>query len=1073
MKIYFYTIAVLYLLSGIAFGQNQAKQDPFFGHRKLGSSDELSLIWHSGSNIHLKHQIYTYGSNNGASRLDSSAVAIDTNTAVSGRKRIDAVTGDFTGSGLDNIVFAEEGVNNSIKIIVPEIEKNTLNWTGEKVFTLPNVLFSNPLNYKAVRFRLIKGYFDESQTPEIAVAYWNKDATVQITVLKIDPSTLMPSVMATISDVYLDSTSYSSGIYDIAAGDFNGNGRDEIVLVTYSSSNSSSNSWNISAKIYDFVNNNGTYSIVPKVNKSDFFTSSNFFDPYHTVNEIDIAAGNFNSKTIADQFVVDFVLQRSGSETYDYLLPASVTTGLDTINVNYNNLHEVRQTLGTSIMPINIKTGDITHNGNDEIVTYAGGAISIFSVGDTMNLNGGDVNYVSIPELPVHTDLVLADLNASPTDSVWTPEIACMSAIEWQPDSGPWYSTFSINVFEPVVDANGDITSVNKRASITVDSVVSNNTEYYWALTAGDFNGKSIRLGDPTYYHVTNIVQPLVILNAPPTHFDVFNDTSYDISNSYNGQTSNFYSDYFTTTQTDFQMQTELHTGWSVGGSASGTFVIPELEIPVTAKVNADYGHNFSKVSSSSQSFTIKQSTRASNDDYIYAMVVDYDIWEYPVYANNALEGYTLVTSPKLQQRDWFPSKSPEGDTYIPNHEVGNILSYKQITNPSDNTSLSQAIRWSTSDAVTLDVNSGAGYDWSLEKQTSNQTTTTNEVKFDAGASLGFEIPIPFIPNFEIHGNYSHDSISTFTNTVTYSQGLDVHLGPINPSIPGGGYYTVTPYAYWARDGALVLDYAVNPGAAGANEPETWWQQRYAHASDPALILPWRLDNDKGYNYSADKLQQTKEMIFNPDNPSAGDTVNIQVRIHNYSLIPTPRPVEAKFYAGDPANGGILIQSMDGKSVFSTSDFIPARGSKIISFNWKIPAETPNNPRIYVVLDPNNSFPEIHKSNNIGWKVLNYTGSATGIKTEPNIPVAFHLSQNYPNPFNPTTTIEYSIPQPEFVTIKVYDILGREVKTLVNRQMQKGSYKLNFDGSGLASGIYFYRIKSGSFIQTKKAVLLK
>ena len=439
--------------------------------------------------------------------------------------------------------------------------------------------------------------------------------------------------------------------------------------------------------------------------------------------------------------------------------------------------------------------------------------------------------------------------------------------------------------------------------------------DFYWALTAGDFDGKSIRLGNPTYYHVTNIDQPLVILNAPPTHFDVFNDTSFDVTDSYNGQTSNFYSDYYTTTETDFQMQTELHTGWTVGGSASGTFVIPELEIPVTAKVNADYGHNFSKVQSSSQSFTIKQSTRASNDDYIYAMVVDYDVWEYPVYANNVLEGYTLVTSPKLQQRDWFPSKSPEGDTYIPNHAVGNILSYQQITNPSDNSSLSQAIRWSTSDAVTLDVNSGAGYDWSLEKQTSNQTTTTNEVKFDAGASLGFEIPIPFIPNFEIHGDYSHDSISTVTNTVTYTQGLDVHLGPINPSIPGGGYYTVTPYAYWARDGALVLDYAVNPGVANVNEPETWWQQRYAHASDPALILPWRLDNYKGYNYSADKLKQTKEMIFNPVNPSPGDTVNIQVRIHNFSLIPTPQPVQVKFYVGDPSNGGTLIQSLSGKTL--------------------------------------------------------------------------------------------------------------------------------------------------------------
>ncbi len=1069
MKKALYCSAVFFFLTFNLFSQTQKPQDPFLGHHKLGSSDELSLVWHSGGNVPLKHQIYRYGGNGAGNYMDSSAVATDTNSVISNQNRIDAITGDFTGNGLDNLVIAEEGYNNSIKIIVPKIDKNTLKWTSESILTLSNVLYPNPLNYKAVRFRMIKGYFDQSQAPEIAIAYWNKEAAIQITLLKIDPSTLMPSVLATIADVHMDTTSYSSGLYDIAAGDFNGNGRDEIVLVSYSSSNG----WAISAKIYDIENNNGTYSIVPKVNKSNFFTSSDYFDPYHTVNEIDVAAGNFNSKTIANQFVVDFVLQRSGSETYDYLLPASVTTGLDTINVNYNNLHMVKLTLGTSVIPINIKTGDITHNGNDEVVTYAGGSISIYTLDDTLNISGGGGNYVNIPDLSVHTALVLEDLNASPTDSIWTPEIACMSATEWEPDSGPWYSTFTINVFEPVVDANGVITSVNKRASMTVDSIVTNNTEYYWALTAGDFDGKSIRLGDPTYYHVTNIVQPLVILNAPPTHFDVFNDTSFDVTNSYNGQTSNFYSDYYTTTQTDFQMQTELHTGWTVGGSASGTFVIPGLEIPVTAKVNADYGHNFSKVSSSSQSFTIKQSTRASNDDYIYAMVVDYDVWEYPVYSNNVLEGYTLVTSPKLQRRDWFPSKSPEGDAYIPNHEVGNILSYKQITNPSDNSSLSQSIRWSTSDAVTLDVNSGARYDWSLEKQTSNQTTTTNEAKIDAGASLGFEVPIPFIPNFEIHGNYSHDSISTVTNTVTYTQGLDVHLGPINPGIPGGGYYTVTPYAYWARDGALVLDYAVNPGAANANEPETWWQQRYAHASDPALILPWRLDNDKGYNYSADKLQQTKEMIFNPENPGKGDTVNIQVRIHNYSLISTPQPVQAKFYVGDPANGGTLIQSLSGKSIFATSDFIAARGNQIISFDWKIPDNTRDNPRIYVVLNPNNSFTEIHESNNTGWKVLKYNGSSTGINDRQINPSNFNLSQNYPNPFNPTTTIEYTIPNSEFVIIKVYDILGREIQTLVNRQMLSGTHKIVFNGSRLASGVYFYRIKAGSFTKAKKLLLLK
>jgi len=88
-------------------------------------------------------------------------------------------------------------------------------------------------------------------------------------------------------------------------------------------------------------------------------------------------------------------------------------------------------------------------------------------------------------------------------------------------------------------------------------------------------------------------------------------------------------------------------------------------------------------------------------------------------------------------------------------------------------------------------------------------------------------------------------------------------------------------------------------------------------------------------------------------------------------------------------------------------------------------------------------------------------------------PKFYLLVQNYPNPFNPSTTIHYEIPNNGFVTLKVYDILGREVKTLVNQYESKGRYNVNFNASNLASGIYIYRLQSGSFISTKKMLLLK
>jgi hypothetical protein len=98
----------------------------------------------------------------------------------------------------------------------------------------------------------------------------------------------------------------------------------------------------------------------------------------------------------------------------------------------------------------------------------------------------------------------------------------------------------------------------------------------------------------------------------------------------------------------------------------------------------------------------------------------------------------------------------------------------------------------------------------------------------------------------------------------------------------------------------------------------------------------------------------------------------------------------------------------------------------------------------------------------------------TGVKEEQNnLPSNFALEQNYPNPFNPTTTINYSVSKTSMVTIKVYDILGNEVASLMNEEKPAGRYSVNFTASKLASGVYFYRMQAGSFVETKKLILLK
>jgi photosystem II stability/assembly factor-like uncharacterized protein len=99
----------------------------------------------------------------------------------------------------------------------------------------------------------------------------------------------------------------------------------------------------------------------------------------------------------------------------------------------------------------------------------------------------------------------------------------------------------------------------------------------------------------------------------------------------------------------------------------------------------------------------------------------------------------------------------------------------------------------------------------------------------------------------------------------------------------------------------------------------------------------------------------------------------------------------------------------------------------------------------------------------------------TGImeKYKGNIVKNFKLDQNYPNPFNPSTTISYQIPQNEFVTLKVYDITGRVIQTLVNENKSAGKYDIKFEGNNLSSGIYLFRLKAGEYTSIKKMILMK
>jgi hypothetical protein len=108
------------------------------------------------------------------------------------------------------------------------------------------------------------------------------------------------------------------------------------------------------------------------------------------------------------------------------------------------------------------------------------------------------------------------------------------------------------------------------------------------------------------------------------------------------------------------------------------------------------------------------------------------------------------------------------------------------------------------------------------------------------------------------------------------------------------------------------------------------------------------------------------------------------------------------------------------------------------------------------------------------WTDTAHLNIVTGFEeSSQTLPKTFALHQNYPNPFNPSTTIEFDLPKASQVTLKIYNILGEEVATLVSDKLSAGSYSYDWDARNLASGVYLYKLQAGDFVETKKMILMR
>jgi hypothetical protein len=969
-------------------------------------------------------------------------------------------------NGLADIVAAWLLDGGKVELLALRADPNRLSldshaeWEMSKYFTKTGPAWLNPTNdpdlfswWLSNNPRLISADFTGNGLDELVMAYMAKDAgknmLIHLALLELDKDLELTELASAMDQpVYLpyEGEGFEAyfNIYDVTSADLNGDGKNEILLV--SGEAAEADGWNLIASVYQFEAGNTSLT---RIRKDTLVTSGG---SRNSLINVKATRGYLNNADRQQAVVyythLDWTAENYPDTTESYMIAMGYDATFSDITLSAPFLQGIGGSVTYPTTYLFLESGDLNGDGSDEI------------------FSGHSSDYQSphlfrILKLTPGMEL----LEYARLDSIYHGNAVMGNLLPGEPGvNKPFDIAFSNYPYTVIysfgIDQHGFIDEVTPVAK--GDWTISN-----WTTTTGDLDG-DIRLGTPRRSSITKILQPLVILNAPPIHFDVFDSEAFDVSRMYfvDPNDPKFTTTYIKETSQSKELETTFNRDWGISSTLSTSHSY--FGFSVSAHLTASYGEGFSKVDDSSKTVTVGISVNAAEDDRIYATVMDYDVWEYPVFGNGIERGHVLVVEPVAVENRWFPSKSWSGHSYIPEHEVGNILSYRQYPLLSGNPAVSEIIKGDYNNSFVLDGNSD--YNWTLQFDDfqSSGSTTTKEFGMEWGASIG-----GWGVSLSVNGHYSSEQIRTQRTTVSSGLYINASLLKLNTGL-GEVAYRVTPYAYWAKNGALVIDYAVQPELSQPGGTPTWWQRRYGTAPDPGFILPWRYDPEKGFALEDPaKRQQTKDITFFPAEPKAGELVTITANIHNFSLLPTTSPVGVNFYIGDPDENGTLITGHNGANTVYTDAAIPARGRKTVQMQWTVPDNTASFPRIYGVINPGHSLTEIHGNNNKGWSILGVApvvGIDDAIATKP---AAFTLNQNYPNPFNPSTTFEFTMPDAGMADLSVYTILGQKVATVFNGYLHAGTHAHYWHSGGLASGVYLYRLTTGEFVQTRKMLLLK
>jgi hypothetical protein len=1044
----------------------------------LIQGENIFMLWskqdNGGSGYVSRQKIYKFLNDSAVApnqQLLGTQVHQSSPAGVSGNRQMDVATGYLTNGAFENVIAAWEGPNQTIQLMIPRFDSSSSTWSESAELTVPGPVVQYGAQQRG-RIYVRTGDFLGIGKEQFALAFQGADSTIHLQVYDVDNS-LTPHLIASINDEKLMPTPTDLARFSITTGDLNSDGKDEIVLDGIEQNYNGSGKWALYAKVYDVSGS----SVIPEARRTIFVQPADYSIQSP---EFGLTAGQFKKNGEDQVGLVCAANEQGGNNAYVFIYMLEASPDLSNLTYDITKRDSVQIGTGGSINDFSIASGDLNGSGRDELVFALNQVIYVYSTDDLLNLtyrlsmdalsNGNNDKQLSYDFLKV------GDLNADGRDEVIVAKDIYGNTINH------W---LKMNAYTVLRDLSSDSLVATVSFDTTADS--GPGSYYNYAMALGNFDSTSLTIGRPVHTVESNIVQPLVVLNTPPIHFDILNGNKYDLNNSFNGNAPDFYSTYEQQSSQSVNLETSTHNdvsdaaGVNLSGNVGASVQVAAEPLGVGASVSASiatnflikvegtWGHSYSSEKSTTHTTSLDIGVSAKGDDQIYATTSSYDIWTYPVYIGNdtaSVVNYINFASPVKTVGAWFPSKTYASNFYIPNHEVGNILSYLPSDSAMNNPDIDSSIV-SIDQSQGLPISGQSGSHWDL-----NDTYYKNS-HLDSTWHSGWDINYNYgAPAFSSVGNNAH--FTSTTTSITSGFLLRAYFGAIVDSLGNIAAYTVFPYAYRSKGGAIVINYAVDPVVAGQGQSQSWWQLEYGSYSDPTFILPWFYDPEKGISLTENaKRYQTTDIFFNNYAPQPGDTIKITARVRNFSLATTPIPVTVKFYVGDPDSGGTVITGTNGADSVTTVSYIRDRGWSDANINWIVPSGLPQYPRIYAVADPDNKIQEVHENNNKGFNVLGRQSTVSGINTVNTVPGKYTLYQSFPNPFNPAATIRYSIPMGNHVIIKIYDILGRELATLVDRYERAGTYNVKFNGENYASGVYFYRINAGSFIQTKKMLLLK